>query len=98
MKLENLPNRFKLTGMLTNIYKAPEWTKDDKTGGGDYRLQIMSVDKLRNGETKTGLSEVSVGTSPEDEEKYKAQLGKLITLPVSLFVSRGSIVTSLAKE
>lgn len=96
--LENLPNRFQLTGLLVNVFKSPEWSKDGNSGGGDFRLQLMASDKLRNGETKTSMTEVSVGLESSVIERYKKELNKVITLPVTLFSVGNEIRAKLASS
>lgn len=93
------PARFILSGVLLNVFKAPEGkSKEGVSYGGDYRLQLMSADHLRNGETKLTPSEVSVGDDGKTAESYRGQLGQIVQLPVSVFVSTNQLRVVLASE
>ncbi len=98
MNNQNLPNRFDLTGQVLNIFQAPSWEKDGKSGGGDYRMQLLSIDRLRNGEVKVIPTEVSLGDESSLKADYEARIGQVVRVPVSVFAIGGTVKVSLAGE
>ena len=99
MELLDYPARCTLAGVRLNVFQSPAGKgKDGSAYGGDYRLQLMSADHLRNGETKLTPTEVSVGEDAKIAESYKGQMGKVVHLPVSVYVSQNVLRVNLAAE
>ena len=97
--LAKLPPRFKLSGMVLNVFEAPAGkTKDGRDYGGDFRLQLLSADHLRNGETKMVPTEVSVGTDGKTAESYRARVGAVVELPVTVYVGAMGLAVQLAAD
>lgn len=92
------PPRFTLSGVLLNVFQAPAGEKDGKRWGGDYRVQLMSADHLRNGETKLVPTDVSIGSDANDFKGFKGKVGQMVSLPVTVFVIDNQLRCSLAEE
>ena len=58
---------FILSGTLINIFETPKGKdKDGQEYGGDFKLQILHENTLRNGEKRADLVELTVSdTSPQ---------------------------------
>ena len=93
------PARFILAGVVLNVFLAPAGKSKEGTAyGGDWRVQLMSADHLRNGETKLSPTDFSVGAEKAEADKYKALIGKTVKVPVSVYVSQGVLRVNLASE
>jgi hypothetical protein len=80
-----------LTATVLKTYVSPVGEKDGVKYGGDHRLQVMAETTLRNGETRVQLIELRV----DDPTPYKDLAGSVMSLPVSLYVSKGQVAFSL---
>jgi hypothetical protein len=96
--LGKLPARFVVAGLVTNVFQSPAGEKDGRKYGGDFRLQLLSADHLRNGESKVVPSEVSLGTDEKDAATYRAKVGQLVHLPVSVYPAGNGLGMSLAAD
>jgi hypothetical protein len=93
------PPRFTLAGVLLNLFQRPSGTsKDGRDYGGDWVLQLMSADHLKNGESKLVPTDVSLGEDPRDAEKFRGRLGQRISLPVSVYPFNGNLGIRLASD
>jgi hypothetical protein len=87
---------FSITGQVLQVFKAPEGkTKAGDSYGGDYRLQLLGTQRLKNNETKKELVTLSM-PSKWGIELYKC-VGSTITLPVSLMAS-GNVVRAFIPD
>ncbi len=99
MDISKVPARFQVSGELINIFRKPEGKSADgkDTYGGEYVLQLMSCDHLRNGESKLVPTDLVVSKERADAEKFRPSVGKVVTLPCTVYVGRqGSLVVALA--
>lgn len=97
--LGKLPARFVLTGVVMNVFEAPAGTsKDGRAYGGDYRLQLLSADHLRNGETKLNPTEVNLGKERDEADAYRKRVGQVVELAVSVYVANGALGVQIARE
>ena len=96
--LSKLPARFVLAGIVINVFQSPRGEKDGKSWGGDFRLQLLSADHLRNGESKVVPTEVSLGSDEKDAVPYRAKVGQLVQLPVSVYAGAQGLGVSLAAD
>lgn len=80
-----------LTATVLKTYLSPVGEKDGQKYGGDHRLQVMAEVTLRNGQTKVQLIELRV----DDPTPYVDAAGTVVSLPVSLYVSKGAVAFSL---
>lgn len=70
-----------LSGKLLQVYSTP--TGENKNGekyGGDTKIQILNETRLRNGETKNEIIEMTVPSA----DKYREQQGQEIEIPVNV--------------
>lgn len=77
-----------LRGTLHNAYVTVSGT-DNETGkayGGKHKVQILSDDVLRNGETRSSLYDLTV----KDSRLYASAKGKEIDVEVGVMVLNGS--------
>ena len=77
-----------LRGTLHNAYITVSGT-DNETGkpyGGKHKVQIISDDVLRNGETKSALIDLTV----KDSRLYTSAKGKEIDIEVGVMVMNGT--------
>ncbi|WP_200918401.1 hypothetical protein [Jeongeupia sp. HS-3] len=73
-----------LNGQIINVFEAPKGV-NKSTGeafGGKPRVQILCKNMLQNDETRMDLVNLTV----EDERPYKALQGKLVSVPVGVYV------------
>lgn len=99
LDLGKLPPRFVLSGTVINVFHAPEGkSKEGKSYGGDFRLQVLSADYLRNGETKMVPTEVSLGTDEKAASGFRARVGQIVQLPVSVYAGAMGLGVTLAAE
>jgi hypothetical protein len=97
--LAKLPPRFVLSGMVLNVFQAPAGkSKDGRDYGGDFRLQVLSADHLRNGETKVVPTEVSIGGDAKEAETYRTRVGAVVQLPVSVYMGAMGLAVTLAAD
>lgn len=85
-----------LNGTIKNVFQVPEG-KDKKTGaayGGHYRVQIDVVNELRNGETRFDV----VDLTTDSPHEYKSHIGQMVSIPVGVFQSNGSILFYILKN
>ena len=69
-----------IVGDMLSGYQKPDYT-DSKTGEvskGKYVIQLMLEQKLKNGETKKELMDISIPA--ELIPKYKDQVGKTVQI------------------
>jgi hypothetical protein len=93
------PPRFILSGVVLNVFLKPAGkSKDGQSYGGDWCVQVMSADHLKNAETKLTPTDFSVGADKAEADRYKALMGKLVKVPVSVYVSQGQMRVNLASE
>lgn len=77
-----------LAGKLLQVYSTPEGTnKDGEKYGGDTKIQILNETRLRNGETKNEIIEMTVPSA----EKYKDSVGTDIKLSVNVRAYKNSL-------
>lgn len=70
-----------LSGKLLQVYSTPTGeNKDGQKYGGDVKIQILNETRLRNGEMKNEIVEMTV---PE-AYKYKDQIGMDVEIPVNV--------------
>jgi hypothetical protein len=93
----DFPARFTLSGAVLNVFQSPAGvSRDGRDYGGDYRVQLMSCDHLKNDEPKLTPTDVSIGTDETLAKRYRELLGKIVRLPVSVYAINGDIRVSLA--
>jgi len=81
---------FSITGQVLKVFKAPEGkTKAGENYGGDYRLQLLGTQRLKNGEVKNELVTLSM-PSKWGVDLFKC-IGSSITIPVAVMAS-GNVV------
>ena len=76
-----------LNGTVANIYESPRGV-NKTTGeafGGQNRIQLMCENMLQNGEKRIELVDLTI----DDVAPYKDALGKLVSIPVGVFVTGG---------
>ncbi len=76
-----------LNGKVANIYESPKGVNKE-TGevfGGQPRLQVMCENTLKNGEKRIELVDLTI----DDVTPYRDALGKLVSIPVGVFVTGG---------
>lgn len=79
------------------MFERPKGTsREGRDYGGDWVVQLLSAEHLRNGETKVIPTDVSVGPDRRDADGFKP--GSLVTLPVSVYPFNGSVGIRLASE
>lgn len=70
-----------LSGKLLQVYSTPTGeNKDGQKYGGDTKIQILNETRLRNGETKNEIIEMTVPSA----DKYREQQGHEIEIPVNV--------------
>ncbi len=103
MNAQEYPARFEISGVLLNVFQRPEGkSKDGQAYGGEWVLQLMSADHLRNGESKLVPTDLMLGKEPADKveaEKYRVKIGTAVKFPATVYVGRGGqLVASLARS
>lgn len=84
---------FMLSGKLINIFETPKGkTKDGEEYGGDFKLQILHENTLRNGEKRADLVELAVS----DTTPYRDKLNATVDVPVSVSVWQGRLSVKAA--
>lgn len=79
---------FMLSGKLINIFETPKGKdKDGHEYGGDFKLQILHENTLRNGEKRADLVELTVS----DTLPYKDKLNATVSVPVAVSVWQGKL-------
>ena len=79
---------FILSGTLINILKPRKAKrKKAKEYGGDFKLQILHENTLRNGEKRADLVELTVS----DTSPYKEKLNAPVSVPVAVSVWQGKL-------
>lgn len=76
-----------LNGKLANLYETPKGVNRE-TGehyGGGYKLQVMCQNTLKNGETKIELVDLLI----DDVTPFRDGVGRMVSIPVGVFVSAG---------
>ena len=77
-----------LSGKLINIFETPKGKdKDGHEYGGDFKLQILHENTLRNGEKRADLVELTVS----DTLPYKDKLNATVSVPVAVSVWQGKL-------
>lgn len=70
-----------LSGKLLQVYSTPTGeNKDGQKYGGDTKIQILNETRLRNGEIKNEIIEMTVPSA----DKYKEQQGQEIEIAVNV--------------
>lgn len=70
-----------LSGKLLQVYSTPTGeNKDGEKYGGDTKIQILNETRLRNGEIKNEIVEMTV----PDASKYQHSIGSDIELNVNV--------------
>ena len=79
---------FILDGTLINIFETPKGkTREGEEYGGENRLQVMHETKLKNGEKRVDLVELTV----DDVHPYADKLNSSVSVPVSVSVWQGKL-------
>lgn len=77
-----------LSGKLLQVYNTPTGTdKEGKAYGGDTKIQILNETRLRNGEMKNEIVEMTV----PDAYKYKDQLNQDVEIQVNIRAYKNSV-------
>lgn len=77
-----------LGGKLLQVYSTPTGTdKEGKAYGGDTKIQILNETRLRNGEMKNEIIDLTVPTA----EQYKGRIGEDIEVQVNVRAYKNSI-------
>ena len=99
MNPNQFPARFKLSGSVLNVFQAPAGkTREGTEYGGDYRVQLLSTDTLKNGEQKVVQTEVSIGTDAGRADRWKQALGEHVTVAAAVYAINGDIRVQLANQ
>lgn len=98
MDISQFPPRFEIAGVVLNVFQRPSGKdKEGREYGGEWVVQLMSADHLRNGETKAVPSDLVVGKERVDADRFRTQMGKVVKLPATVYVGRnGQLAISLA--
>ena len=84
---------FMLSGKLMNIFETPKGkTKEGEEYGGDFKLQILHENTLRNGEKRADLVELAVS----DTTPYRDKLNATVNVPVAVSVWQGRLSVKAA--
>jgi hypothetical protein len=84
---------FMLSGKLINIFETPKGkTKEGEEYGGDFKLQILHENTLRNGEKRADLVELAVS----DTTPYRDKLNATVNVPVAVSVWQGRLSVKAA--
>ena len=84
---------FMLSGKLINIFETPKGkTKEGEEYGGDFKLQILHENTLRNGEKRADLVELAVS----DTTPYRDKLNATVNVPVAVCVWQGRLSVKAA--
>ena len=84
---------FMLSGKLINIFETPKGKdKDGQEYGGDFKLQILHENTLRNGEKRADLVELTVS----DTTPYRDKLNAPVSVPVAVSVWQGKLSVKAA--
>lgn len=77
-----------LSGKLLQVYSTPTGeNKDGQKYGGDVKIQILNETRLRNGEMKNEIVEMTVPSA----DKYKDSVGTDIELNVNVRAYKNSL-------
>ena len=96
---QQFPARFKLSGQVLNVFERPKGkTRDGVEYGGDTVVQLLSTDTLRNGEQRVIQSEVSCGEDRGVAQQWRDLVGKIVSVPCSVYVSNGDLRVQLADQ
>ncbi len=89
MDISQFPPRFEIAGVVLNVFQRPSGKdKEGREYGGEWVVQLMSADNLRNGETKAVPSDLIVGRERSDADKFRSMMGKTVKLPATVYVGR----------
>lgn len=86
----NAPAMLTLCGSVAHVFAAPDGV-DKKTGEtyqGGFRVQLMAMVPLQNGEAKYDL----VTLSTDAPQAFEAMKGKYVRVPVGAYPMRGGSV------
>ena len=102
MDMSQYPSRFELSGVVLNVFQRPEGKgKDGASYGGEYVIQLMSADRLRNGDDRLVSTDLTIGREPSDKaeaDKYKPLIGKAAKFPCTVYVGKErQLVVALAR-
>lgn len=75
----------KLEGIVQNVYKAPDFSKDGTTTPGAWKVQLMYENRMSNGEVRMDLATISI----ENPDLYT--IGETAEVPVGVFARGGQI-------
>lgn len=92
------PERFTLSGVVMNVFTAPEGkNREGQAYGGQTKLQLSSAERLRNGELKLATTDLDMGRlEPHAVERFKKLVGRTVQVAVNLFVIEGKLNVGLA--
>lgn len=77
-----------LHGQLVGCYKTPEGKNDKgEEYGGDYRLEVMRRNMLRNGEITHEVAEIKT----DNEQHWRSKVGHPVEVPVAMTNFKGKI-------
>ncbi len=98
MSMSMFPPRFKLSIFVLNVFQRPQGKgRDGNEYGGDYCLQGLSCDHLKNGESKAIQTEIG-GLDAAEAAKFRGLVGKQTELPVTVYAIEGKVACSLARS
>jgi hypothetical protein len=85
-----------MTGQLLNLYENPVRTKRD-TGeqyGGESRIELLCRVTLENGAVKHEMQSLRC----EHPKRFEKLVGQHLTLPVSFYITKGTVIFKLLDE
>ena len=102
MEMSQYPSRFELSGVVLNVFQRPEGKgKDGTSYGGEYVVQVMSADRLRNGDDRLVPTDLTIGKEAVDKveaDKYRPLIGKSAKFPCTVYVGKErQLVVALAR-
>lgn len=80
-------NMLTLHGKVANVYESAKGVNKTtgETYGGEDRLQLMCENRLRNGERRFELFDLSI----DDAGQYRSRVGQAVNVPVGVYVNNG---------
>jgi len=77
-----------LNGKIINVFETPiRNSKDGKSYGGQYKIQVMAENELQNGQIRNDLIDLTV----ESFSPFKPLLGQMVRIPVGVYVRDKSV-------
>jgi len=84
-----------LEGDIQNVFQKPSGTNDQgEQYGGDYAVQMIAYETLRNGEQRMQV----VNLRTNRPEVFQSLQGQTVTVPVGQFARGGQIFNYLPSE